>query len=87
MALPALGVVGFGMVVCGVGVQTLMQLSVDASMRGRVLSIFGLTFRGIPAIGALMMGIVSDGIGLRWPLAFGGFIVILAWGWAYNRLR
>lgn len=87
VALPALGVVGFGMVVCGVGVQTLMQLSVDASMRGRVLSIFGLTFRGIPAIGALMMGIVSDGIGLRWPLAFGGFIVILAWGWAYNRLR
>lgn len=87
VAVPALAFAGFGMVVCGVGVQTLMQLSVDASMRGRVLSIFGLTFRGMPALGALIMGAASDSVGLRWPLAFGAFIVLLAWIWARHRLR
>ena len=46
----------------GIGVQTLMQLTVDASVRGRVLSIFGLTFRGVPALGALIMG---RGVGKR----------------------
>ena len=87
VAVPALTGAGFGMVVSGVGVQTLMQLSVDASMRGRVLSIFGLTFRGVPAVGALMMGAVSESIGLRWPLAFGAYLVLLVVIVARRRLR
>jgi MFS family permease len=87
VAVPALTGAGFGMVVSGVGVQTLMQLSVDASMRGRVLSIFGLTFRGVPAVGALMMGAASEYIGLRWPLAFGACFVVLVVIVARHRLR
>lgn len=87
VAIPALTAAGFGMVVSGVGVQTLMQLSVDASMRGRVLSIFGLTFRGMPALGALIMGAASESIGLRWPLAIGACFVLLAWVWAWRQLR
>ena len=87
VAVPALAGAGFGMVVSGVGVQTLMQLSVDASMRGRVLSIFGLTFRGVPAVGALLMGAASESIGLRWPLAFGACLVLLVLMLARRRLR
>ena len=85
VAVPSLALAGFCMVVAGVGIQTLMQLSVDASMRGRVLSIFGLTFRGMPALGALIMGVASESVGLRWPLAAGAILVVLVWMWAWGR--
>ncbi len=52
VALIAVTSGGFGMVVAGVGTQTLMQTTVDEAMRGRVLSLFGLIFRSGPAIGA-----------------------------------
>ena len=42
VALIAVTSGGFGMVVAGVGTQTLMQTSVDEAVRGRVLSLFGL---------------------------------------------
>lgn len=49
VAIPALGILGACMVVTGVGTQTLLQLSVAGEMRGRVLSLYGVIFRGGPA--------------------------------------
>lgn len=86
VAVPAVTAAGLGMTVTGIGVQTLMQLTVDASVRGRVLSIFGLTFRGVPALGALIMGAASESVGLRWPLATGAFLVLLSLIWAWRQL-
>ena len=86
VAVPAVTVAGLGMTMTGIGVQTLMQLTVDASVRGRVLSIFGLTFRGMPALGALIMGAASESVGLRWPLATGAFLVLLSLIWAWRQL-
>ncbi|MEM9628506.1 MAG: MFS transporter [Pseudomonadota bacterium] len=74
VALLAVASGGFGMVTAGVGTQTLMQTSVDEAVRGRVLSLFGLVFRSGPAIGALLMGLASELVGLRWPLAIGSMI-------------
>ncbi|MGI9508606.1 MAG: MFS transporter, partial [Geminicoccaceae bacterium] len=76
---------GFGMVVAGVGTQTLMQTSVDEAVRGRVLSLFGLVFRSGPAIGALIMGLASELVGLRWPLAAGSLIGALAFAYVWKR--
>ncbi|MGI9501414.1 MAG: MFS transporter, partial [Geminicoccaceae bacterium] len=76
---------GFGMVVAGVGTQTLMQTTVDEAVRGRVLSLFGLVFRSGPAIGALLMGLASEFIGLRWPLAIGSLIAALAFVQVWQR--
>lgn len=87
VAVLALGITGFCMVVGGVGTQTLLQLSVDSAMRGRVLSLYGLIFRGGPAVGALLMGGASEFVGLRWPLAVGALIAILAWAWIWSRRR
>ena len=86
VAIPAVTAAGLGMTMTGIGVQTLMQLTVDASVRGRVLSIFGLTFRGVPALGALIMGAASESVGLRWPLATGAFLVLLSLIWAWRQL-
>ena len=69
---------GFAMVVAGVGTQTLIQAAVEEHMRGRVLSLFGLIFRGGPALGALVMGAASEFIGLQAPLAVGALLGLVA---------
>ena len=78
LALVCMALAGFGMVAAGVGTQTLMQTSVEEAMRGRVLSLFGLIFRGGPAVGALLMGAASELVGLQAPLAVGCIIGLLA---------
>lgn len=78
LALAAMAVAGFSMVACGVGTQTLLQASVEETMRGRVLALWGVVFRGGPAIGALVMGSLSGPFGLVLPLAVGGALCV-AW--------
>jgi predicted MFS family arabinose efflux permease len=68
-----------------------MQHSVDGAIRGRVLSLYGMLHRGVPALGALLMGIMGDQIGLQATLIGGALIfcvpvffwVLLRW----RRLR
>lgn len=74
VGIVAAGALGGVMVASGVGLQTVVQLAVEPAMRGRVLSLHGLIFRGGPAIGALMMGTAGDFVGLRWPLAAGAVV-------------
>src|SRR5258706_16165265 len=59
IALPCLFVAGFSLVINGIGGQTLVQNAVDGTMRGRVMSLYGMIFRGGPALGALIMGAAS----------------------------
>jgi len=83
LAVPAVVMFGFCMSVCGIAIQTLIQLATDRSMRGRVMGLYGLIFRGAPAIGALGAGIASSYFGLRWPVLLGALLVIAVWLWAY----
>ena len=78
IALVCMVLAGFAMVVAGVGTQTLIQTSVEEAMRGRVLSLFGLIFRGGPALGALAIGAASELIGLPIPMAIGALIGLIA---------
>lgn len=65
-------VTGGAMTVAGIGTQTLMQHAVEGPMRGRVMSLYGIIFRGAPAFGALLLGMLSEWIGLQASLAIGG---------------
>lgn len=85
LAVPILVVNGFAMAGMGIAAQTLIQMAVASSMRGRVLSLFGLIFRGGPALGALIMGAASDRVGLQLPIFAGAVAVLGVWLWA--RLR
>ena len=87
LAICAASAGGFGMVIAGVGTQTLLQTSVDENIRGRVLSLFGLIFRSGPAIGALAMGVASEFAGLRWPLAVGSLMGAFAFFYIWQRRR
>lgn len=79
VALPMLVVAGLAMVFSGVATQTLLQLAVAPALRGRVMALYGLIFRGSPALGALAMGAAADLVGLRWPLAVGAGVTIAVW--------
>jgi MFS family permease len=90
LGLACLAIFGFSMTSGGVAVQQLVQLAVPDAMRGRVLSLFGMFFRGGPALGALVMGWVADAVGLHWPVLVGALIGLSAYGFAglrRNRLR
>ena len=82
-AVPAVVVFGFCMSTGGIAIQTLIQLATDRSMRGRVMGLYGLIFRGAPAVGALGAGLASAQFGLRWPVVFGALLVIAVCIWAY----
>lgn len=79
-------VAGGSMTVSGTGTQTLMQHAVEGPMRGRVMSLYGIIFRGAPALGALLLGILSEIIGLQPALAIGGTLTVLVFLWLW-RLR
>jgi len=58
--------------------QILIQNTVDGSMRGRVMSLYSLTYRAGPAMGALLMGGISTWTGLQVPVAGGAIICLIA---------
>lgn len=84
VAVPAVVVFGCCMSSAGIAIQTLMQLASDRNMRGRVMGLYGLIFRGAPAIGALAAGVASAHFGLRWPVFFGALLMVAVCLWTYR---
>ena len=84
IAVPSIMAFGFCVSTAGIAIQTLVQLSSDRSMRGRVMGLYGLIFRGAPAIGGLAAGAASTHFGLRWPVFFGAILVVAACAWTYR---
>lgn len=82
MVLGALAVFGAALARTGIAAQTLVQLQVEDAWRGRVLSIYGVLFRGAPAVGALIMGTASEYCGLRVSVFAGGVTLLLLCLWA-----
>jgi MFS family permease len=78
-------------IVCSVAVtNTLLQKLVNDEMRGRVLSLFMLSFIGAMPIGNLIAGAASHRFGAPRTLAVGGLIIIVFVGmvtWRNPRLR
>jgi len=85
IAVPSIAVFGFCFSSAGIAIQTVIQLSSDRAMRGRVMGLYGLIFRGAPAIGALIAGLASVHFGLRWPVILGALIVMAAALWMLRK--
>ena len=73
--------IGAAIVVGGTGTQTLMQNAVDGAMRGRVMSLYGMVYRGGPALGALLMGSIAELVGFQTALACGGILCVVVFIW------
>lgn len=79
VAYPLLAAIGFAAIGYGVGMQTVLQLTVGPQYRGRVISIYAVIQRGLPTVGAFLIGTATDLFGLRPALIGAGVIGLLAW--------
>ncbi|HEX6718319.1 MAG TPA: MFS transporter [Pyrinomonadaceae bacterium] len=70
--------VGFALVVSIALTNTLLQKLVTDQMRGRVMSMFMLSFLGTVPIGNILAGTGSNHFGPQPTLAVGGFVVTMA---------
>lgn len=68
---------GFALVVSVATTNTLLQKLVTDQMRGRVMSMFILSFLGTMPIGSIVAGAVSNHFGPQRTLAVGGLIVTI----------
>jgi len=84
-ALACVFVCGFSLITTGISAQTLVQSTVDPAMRGRVMALYGMLFRGGPALNALILGWLASLIGLRLAVAGGAVICVTYWAWARSR--
>jgi MFS family permease len=77
MALVVLVLVGAASNVCMVVNQALLQMTCETAFRGRVMSMYMLTF-GLTQLGTMPFGAVADAIGVSWVLGLGGGLFALA---------
>lgn len=87
LSLPFMAIVGFGIAVTNTATQTLIQTAVHGPMRGRVMSLVVVIYRGLPAFGALILGRIAEDLGLQISLAGGAVICLFAWVWATGQRR
>lgn len=87
LSLIAAAVAGYTYTVSGVAMQTLVQSAVAPSFRGRVLSIYGMTFRVAPAMGAFLVGAASEWVGLRWAMGVSAVLCVGIWAAAHARRK
>ncbi len=71
VGLAAVALLGITTSASGNCAQILVQTAVAGSMRARVMSLYSLTFRGMPAVGAMLFGGLSTAYGLQAPVAAG----------------
>jgi predicted MFS family arabinose efflux permease len=68
---------GFALVVSIAITNTLLQKLITDQMRGRVMSMFMLSFMGTMPIGNILAGTASNHFGPQYTLAVGGFVVTM----------
>jgi MFS family permease len=84
LAYPLLMALGFSAVLTVAGSNTLVQIDVEEEFRGRVMAIFSTAFLGIAPLGSLVVGSISDQLGVRPTLFVCGLLALLS-GFIYRR--
>lgn len=68
LSMTALAITGFGMIVHFNATNSLIQNISDEDKRGRVVSLYSLTFMGITPLGSLMAGAIAEYIGVPYTV-------------------
>ncbi len=69
---------GFGMATQAVGCNTILQSFVKNEFRGRIMSLFSLSFIGFAPIGSLLAGKIAQTAGIETMLRLGGIWMLLS---------
>jgi MFS family permease len=78
LALPALYFVGMGLMLTAASTNTVLQSIVPDELRGRVASLYVMSFLGMSPLGALAAGWAAEHVGAPATLAVCGGIALLA---------
>jgi len=73
--------------IAGTACQTIIQLSVQETFRGRVMSLWMLTIMGAPALSALAVGHLADRVGFVPVLLITGVLGLVLTAVFYRRAR
>ena len=79
--------VGYGSMSMNATSKTAMQLAARPDMRGRVMSLWAMSWTASAVIGGPIVGVVGEHVGSRWALVVGGVatVVIGAVTWPHMR--
>ena len=80
LALPALYFIGMGLMLTAASTNTVLQSIVPDELRGRVASLYVMSFLGVSPLGALATGWAAEHIGPPSALAVCGGLALLAAG-------
>lgn len=87
-ALAALAILSGAILANGIATQIAVHTRLDPRVRGRALALYTITFRGLPALGALGFGLLSDVMPIRliFALSAAGVTVMLGLqSWSRSR--
>jgi MFS family permease len=73
-----MALIGFGLMVLIVSLNTLLQTIVDDNKRGRVMSLYSMSFLGMAPLGSLLAGTAAHNIGAPHTVQFSGALCLLA---------
>jgi MFS family permease len=77
-SLVMMTLIGFGVMVLIVSLNTLLQTIVDDSKRGRVMSLYSMAFLGMAPFGSLLAGAAAHFFGAPTTARLGGTLCLLA---------
>ena len=82
-----LPICGFAALTTMIAANSLMQVNTDPVLRGRVMGIYLFVFMGGTPVGAPLVGLMAERVGVRPTIASGGFITVLAGLLVWKRYR
>ncbi len=66
---------------------SIIQVSTDSAMRGRVMALWSMAFFGSTAIGGPIIGWIGEIFGARWSLTTGGIVAVITALWGLSIFR
>jgi MFS family permease len=77
-SLALMALIGFGLLVISVSVNMILQSIVEDDKRGRVMSLYTMSYLGLVPFGGLIAGMAADRIGAMHTLLAGGIACVVA---------
>ena len=77
VAMGAMVILGFGISVCNVGINMLLQSMAPDRLRGRIVSFFTSARFGFDALGGLLAGFIASAIGPGRTMILEGVVLLI----------
>ena len=86
LSCAATAAAGFGAIIMAVGTNTQLQSNITGSLRGRLASLYMLSYFGLAPVGSLLLGRLGDSFGIRTAIVVGGVWVLGASAWFLRQM-